>query len=292
MATRLRICVVLIAGLVGCNASIKGGDNGKEERGRTIVNGSPTTGYPAVVQLLMTVPQGVGLCTGTLIRADTVLTARHCVSDASTVSVSAGSEAASATGWDSHPSADLALVHLGQSFSVAPMPLSSGAPEAGHPLTLVGFGQTSYSGSDYGVKRVATNTVSAVTAAQFQFSGAGQGNTCFGDSGGPAFTSSAGGGLVVLGVHEATIGQCVTGIDRRVDAYLDWIQQHVPGVTLESPLSPGSSPPDAGVPPPAPPTQNSCQGYCGGKAASCWCDTACTGFGGVQGLRVGLSLSL
>ena len=64
----------------------------------------------------------------------------------------------------------------------------------GQQVTLIGYGTTAETLTDAGTKRLAVNNVSEVEALRFSYvgSGGGVGNTCYGDSGGPAFATVGG----------------------------------------------------------------------------------------------------
>jgi hypothetical protein len=160
--------------------------------------------------------------------------------------------------------ADVAIVHLAKSSSTPPpFRLSNSAPTVGTPIVIYGDGVTARDQKDLAARQ-ATNSVDGVTLDLLYYVGASgnEGNTCNGDSGGPT-TISKDGVEYLVGVH--SLGTCkltasewffwerdlTLGIDARVDAYLDWINQQLqtaptgnptPRVTISSPgESPGAS---------------------------------------------------
>jgi len=86
-------------------------------------------------------------------------------------------------------------------------------------------------GSDSGTKRIATNTIARVRSTTIAFLGSGNGigNTCNGDSGGPAF-SIIDGEEVVVGVTSSGTVPCGNdGFDTRVDVFAAWLEQIAAG---------------------------------------------------------------
>jgi len=217
-----------------------------EAQQQPIVNGSFDTGHPAVGLLYL---KGVPSCTATLIGSRTVLTAAHCVTDASSPPYTPIFPIAFATGPGKsspmvmadtikiHPGygakVDLAVVRLKQAIKgVTPASIASTPPKLGEAVTLVGYGYTSdKDAGSFGVKRKAHNTIGKISATLITFYGAAgsSGNICFGDSGGPAF-AIRGGREVLVGVHSYGDGACgVAEHDVRADAYLHWMGQQAAG---------------------------------------------------------------
>lgn len=205
-----------------------------------IVNGRIDERFPAIG--ILKSGNGVG-CTATLIGSQTVLTAGHCVDNASSVSFLVGGLkdrtilAKSVTihpHYDGGNNADLAVVHLESAVTdVAPLSLSQHAPYVGQSITIFGFGASHESGEmpknneilpKFGVKQSALNTVERVYDELFSFVGTG-GNVCDGDSGGPTL-ATVNGETVVIGVHSTKAGICgEMGLDTRIDMFRPWINQ-------------------------------------------------------------------
>lgn len=202
-----------------------------------ITDGVEESGHPAVGELLFdTTGDGKRdkACTATLVGAKTVLTAAHCVGYQNTLFGTDGiaHDAASTLRhpeWDSaFPQvSDIGVVILTKPSAVEPMPLYTAAPQAGTTVTLIGFGETSNGAGDNNVKRIATNTIDSVETAHFNVSGTGggEGNGCYGDSGGPTLID-AGGVETVGGIMSYVAGTCgSTMIVTRIDAFLPWIRE-------------------------------------------------------------------
>lgn len=217
-------------------------------QGHAIYKGSDYQGHPAVGKLTMVprnAPPGASsFCTASLIGEQTVLTAAHCVVDATSFTFELdGGEQIPAESATAHPQFtgvggpdDIAVVRLAQSpATVKPVHIATRAPSVGMPLLLVGYGATScqseqFCSPDSGAKRRAESAIGTLQPTQFTFGGDGGGSTCKGDSGGPAFATIDGDevqvgvtsrGPLPCGVEPAT--------DTRVDAYADWILQEAGG---------------------------------------------------------------
>jgi uncharacterized protein (TIGR03382 family) len=223
-----------------------------------IIGGTPTTEgqYPNVVVF----EAGGGLCTGTLITPDWVLTAAHCIQGASPTSVRVHFATVNlnkdqgvtrlAKELFPHPmfsqSAlgrhDIGLIKLSMSVNdVIPAPVNLVKENApiGLAVTMVGFGTTATNGGagSIGVQYVVNQTVTACSSfagsndnllCYSQTNGTGK---CNGDSGGPSF-AMIGGRLTQVGITSfGDMGCTQFGADTRTDAEKDWLLMHIP--TLE-----------------------------------------------------------
>ncbi len=214
-----------------------------------IVSGVPDRGRdPAVVALDL---GGQGLCSGTLIAPDVVLTARHCVSytvsqvacppksaqvgknrDPRSIGVLVGDDTLSAelvangreivtpTG-DKLCEHDIAALVLDRDVEgIAPLKIASDPPRKGDTVRAVGFGKTGDQGMA-GVKLLRDHVkILDVTASEFLVGEA----TCQGDSGGPALDESSGElvGVVSRGGPSCE-GTGVHNVYTRADAFRDVI---------------------------------------------------------------------
>jgi secreted trypsin-like serine protease len=170
-----------------------------------IVNGTPCSGLSKspVVAVLKNLPDSkTGLCSGTMLSPNKVLTAAHCLEGAASIDILfnvAGDKFVyvTASSWDIHPEFtgfsggdirnDIGIVHSPVSLPVPNLPiLTSRAPEAGDKASIFGYGATSGGASIDGKLRAGAMTLSGVDSNSiFAYYDASLSNVCSGDSGGP-----------------------------------------------------------------------------------------------------------
>jgi hypothetical protein len=261
----IRFLVVLASLVAGCDPSSQ--NRSLFSVGNPIINGT----YDASTQhkAVMAVYNESGLCSGTLISPDVVMTAGHCVydHDVNSIYVRFGpdvndilhTQARSASDVLLHPSYfndgtrpprnDIALIRLnnGAPSDIAPIPylpnrLGITDGDIGKPMEFVGYGTTE--DNELGVKMKATNNLdwicNTLAGCLFENEYPGvrytlcynmdPGGPCSGDSGGPAFVTRAG-QEYVAGITSYGDRYCeYYGCSTRVDAFDSFIASYVGGV--------------------------------------------------------------
>jgi secreted trypsin-like serine protease len=162
-----------------------------------IIGGSTVASAPWAAAVLS---NGSFTCSGTIISANYVLTARHCIGG--TMSVRVGSVNRASGGVTRSVSStstryDLALMRLSSPVSTSYMPLSSAYPPVGSTNSLYGWGMTCYSGCPSStVLKTATVQVTSINQTDY-YGGRAiastriNGNAWRGDSGGPQVYNGA-----------------------------------------------------------------------------------------------------
>jgi hypothetical protein len=195
---------LLVCALAACATPVTRASEHTDEHEHAITNGTLATGDPAVVALVDSTDR-VG-CTATVIGPHTAITASHCFigKQARTLRLAFGTTIAEGTFTQiadarQHPSFDpqtlmhdVALLTFRDPSPVAPLALDARPIDGslvGTDFRVVGFGTTSGSTGDGGIKREGTARISAVQAEEFTAM-PNPSQPCRGDSGGPALLAS------------------------------------------------------------------------------------------------------
>jgi secreted trypsin-like serine protease len=183
-----------------------------------IANGTPCSGLSKspVVVLLKNMPDGrTGLCSGTMLSPNKVLTAAHCLEGAGSIDILFGTATdkfayVTASSWNVHPSFtrnsngslvnDVGIVHSPVSLPVPNLPiLTSRAPKIGDRASIFGYGVTTGGTDIDGKLRAGAMTFAGVDSGNLYANyEASSSNVCSGDSGGPM--------LIQVGNQQAIAG--------------------------------------------------------------------------------------
>ncbi|MEU4688714.1 trypsin-like serine protease [Actinoplanes sp. NPDC023714] len=139
-------------------------------------------------------------CTGSLIKANWAVTAKHCPTPSTvrvgSVNRTSGGTVVSVVRAVNHPRIDVKLLQLGSSVSYAPAPIPSASGAVGTATRIIGWGQTCPQrgcgstpavANELNTSIVADSRCSGIDAAYEICTNNTNGNAgaCYGDSGGP-----------------------------------------------------------------------------------------------------------
>jgi secreted trypsin-like serine protease len=214
--------------------------------------GNATQTYSWMVSLQSTT--GSHFCGGSLIKANWVVTAKHCVQGRSASSIRArigttnrtsGGTVATGAQVITHSSYDIALVRLSTSVSQAPIAVASTSGATGTATRIIGWGQTCAPRGGCGapVTLQELNTSIVADSRCLGIYGSveictnnpnGNSGACYGDSGGPQVKSVSGQWQLVGATSRAgnNSSTCATGpsIYMDVPAFRSWISRYAGSV--------------------------------------------------------------
>ncbi|BAL88942.1 putative trypsin-like serine protease [Actinoplanes missouriensis 431] len=191
---------VAVVGLFGPASAASAGPSDEPSVGPLVVGGQPASeNYSFMVY--------VSGCTGSLIKANWAVTAKHCPTPSSvrvgSVNRSSGGTVVSVVRAVNHPRIDVKLLQLGSSVSYAPAPIPTASGAVGTATRIIGWGQTCprrgcgstpLVANELNTSIVADSRCSGIDAAYEICTNNTNGNSgaCYGDSGGPQVRSVSG----------------------------------------------------------------------------------------------------
>ena len=194
---RIRIVVASLATALTGALAIPSAATAAVEDPSNIIGGGTVSSAPWAAAVLS---NGSFTCSGTIISANYVLTARHCIGG--TMSVRVGSVNRTSGGvtravTSTSTRSDLALMRLASPVTTTYMPLSGAYPPVGSTNSIYGWGMTCYSGCSASTT-LKTATVQVTSTNQTDAYGGRaigstriNGNAWRGDSGGPQVYNGA-----------------------------------------------------------------------------------------------------
>lgn len=234
----------LFAGTLAAPASTTYTWNDASDISPLVVGGRPATeNYPFMVY--------VSGCTGTLIKGNWAVTAKHCSTPSSvrvgSINRSSGGTVVRVTRAVNHPSVDVKLLQLASSVTYAPAPIPSTSGAVGTATRIIGWGQTC-APRGCGSAPAVANELDTSIVADSRCSGIngpyeictnntnGNSGACYGDSGGPQVRRVNGvwnliGATSRAGNNNST---CATGPSIYVDlpSIRSWISTQVGGLPV------------------------------------------------------------
>jgi len=194
---RIRIVVASLATALTGVLAVPAAANAVEPGPEGIIGGGTVSSAPWAAAVLS---NGSFTCSGTIISANYVLTARHCINGTMSVrvgSVNRTSGGVTRTVAATSTRSDLALMRLSSPITTSYMPLSSAYPPVGSTNSIYGWGQTCYSGCGASTTlktatvRVTSTNVTDAYGGRAIASTRINGNAWRGDSGGPQVYNGA-----------------------------------------------------------------------------------------------------
>ncbi|MFI5495328.1 S1 family peptidase [Actinoplanes sp. NPDC051859] len=194
---RTRIAVVSLAAALTGALAVPAVANAADDGPQHIIGGSTVSSAPWAAAVFS---DGEFMCSGTIIAAEYVLTAKHCIEGEMSVRVgstnrTSGGVTRSVTATSTRY--DLAIMRLSSPITTSYAKLSSSYPPVGSTNSVYGWGRTCYEGCD-GSVTLKTATVRVTTTNQTDaYGGRAIGSTGIsgaawrGDSGGPQFYNGA-----------------------------------------------------------------------------------------------------
>lgn len=250
-STLLAVTVTLSA--VACNGGGGGSDDGDPCGALKIAGGQ---GCDAPPNALAIVSSSSGYCSGTFITTRHVLTAAHCVEGSGPYSIETSVLYTSVQRIQVHPQYnpaatsseyDVAVLTIASNAPVSPVPLEESVPVAvGDQVVTYGFGLDQDGNSAYqryldGEAPLKATYLDVASVSDFSINtiSDGSGDTCAGDSGGPALRTGSDGsyGIVALtryGPLACEPYQPYQSENTNVQAssILNFIKGAAPGVTI------------------------------------------------------------
>jgi hypothetical protein len=236
---------VASAGTAGAAPQLYAGSAASEPGGTVtplIVNGRPASeNYSFLVY--------TGGCTGSLVKANWVVTARHCPTPSSvrvgSINRTSGGTVVSVNGSVSHSRSDVKLLRLSSSVTHAPAPIPTTSGAVGTATRIIGWGQTCPRRGCGSAPTIANELDTSIVSdssclgidAPYEIctnNTNGNAGACYGDSGGPEVRLVSGRWNLIGATSRSGNGSsvCATGpsIYGDLPAIRSWINTQVGGL--------------------------------------------------------------